>query len=149
MNPTLTASLYAVVEVRGQATTAEQAPGGREHPPARRGDEGGRREILTTTQEVKDTTQETGERTTRKAGGATQETSAATQEIGHATQDRRTTQERIPALLEADPRLTRRLLAERLGVTAGGVEYHPGRLRAAGTIRHVGATKAGRGEVLK
>ena len=40
MNPTLTASLYALVEVRGQATTAEQAPGGREHPPARRGNEG-------------------------------------------------------------------------------------------------------------
>ena len=41
MKPTLTASPYALVEVRDQATTAEQAPGGREHPPARRGDEGG------------------------------------------------------------------------------------------------------------
>ena len=87
--------------------------------------------------------------TARKAGGATQETSAATQEIGHTTQDGRTTQERIPALLEADPRLTRRLLADLLGMSAGGVEYHPGRLRAAGTIRYVGAAKAGRREVLK
>ena len=87
--------------------------------------------------------------TTRKAGGATQEASIATQEIGHTTQDGRTTQERIPALLEADPRLTRRLLAERLGITVDGVEYHLDRLRAAGTIRHVGATKAGRWEVLK
>ena len=87
--------------------------------------------------------------TARKAGGATQEASVATQEIGHTTQDGRTIQERIPALLEADPRLTRRLLAERLGMSAGGVEYHPGRLRAAGIIRHVGATKAGRWEVLK
>ena len=41
MKPTLTASPYALVEVRDQATTAEQAPGGREHPPTRRGDEGG------------------------------------------------------------------------------------------------------------
>ena len=35
-------------------------------------------------------------------------------------------------------------------MSAGGVEYHPGRLRAAGAIRrHAGATKAGRGEVLR
>jgi len=87
--------------------------------------------------------------TARKAGGATQEASIATQEIGHTTQDGRTTQERIPALLEADPRLTRHLLAERLGITVDGVKYHLDRLRAGGTIRHVGATKAGRWEVLK
>ena len=103
----------------------------------------GRWEVLTTTQEVRDTTQEIGERITQKAGGATREPGVATQEIGN------TTQERILALLEADPRLTRRLLAERLGITADGVKYHLNRLRAAGTIRHVGATKAGRWEVLK
>ena len=40
MNPALTASLHAVVGVRGQTTTAEQAPGGRDHP-ACRSDEGG------------------------------------------------------------------------------------------------------------
>ena len=45
MRPTLTASPYALVEVRGQATTAEQAAGGRDHP-ARRGDEAGRWEVL-------------------------------------------------------------------------------------------------------
>ena len=41
--------------------------------------------------------------------------------------------------------------AERPGMSVDGVEYHPDRLRADGTIRrHVGATKAGRrGEVLK
>ena len=103
----------------------------------------GRWEVLTTTQEVRDTTQEIGERITQKAGGATRELGVATQEIGN------TTQERILALLEADPKLTRRLLAERLGITADGVKYHLNRLRAAGTIRHVGATKTGRWEVLK
>ena len=35
-------------------------------------------------------------------------------------------------------------------MSTGGVEYHPGRLRAVGTIRrHVEATKAGHREVLR
>lgn len=60
-----------------------------------------------------------------------------------------TTQERILALLEAEPELTQRLLAERIGLTPDGVKYHLTKLRAAGAIRHVGSTKAGRWEVLK
>ena len=60
-----------------------------------------------------------------------------------------TTQERILALIEAEPEITRRLLAERVGITPDGVKYHLDKLRAAGVIRHVGATRAGRWEVLQ
>ena len=136
-------------------------------------------EIEATTQEIETTTQETGtttqeiERTTQEdSGAATQETEAATQEIGTTTQEIETTtqedsgaatqetetttqeiegstQERILALLKAKPGITRRLLAERVGITPDGVKYHLDKLRTAGVIRHVGATKAGRWEVLK
>lgn len=60
-----------------------------------------------------------------------------------------TTRERILALLKGEPELTQRMLAERVGLTPNGVKYHLTRLRAAGVIRHVGPTKAGRWEVLK
>ena len=136
-------------------------------------------EIETTTQETGITTQETGtttqeiETTTQEdSGAATQETEATTQEIGITTQEietttqedrgtatqeteattqeiEGTTQERILALLKAKPGITRRLLAERVGITPDGVKYHLDKLRTAGVIRHVGATKAGRWEVLK
>ena len=94
------------------------------------------RAIEVTTQEIGDTTQE--------IVGTTQEVEATTQENDGAT-----TQERILALLEAEPGITRRLLAERIGITPDGVKYHLDKLRAAGIIRHVGATKAGRWEVLQ
>ena len=99
--------------------------------------------IEATTQETEATTQEV-ERTTQEDGGAT------TQEIENTTQEiKGTTQERILALVKADPGITRRLLAERVGITPDGVKYHLDKLRTAGVIRHVGATKAGRWEVLK
>ena len=107
-------------------------------------------EIEATTQEIEATTQETGTTTQEiettnqeDSGAATQETDATTQEIEG------TTQERILALLKAKPGITRRLLAERVGITPDGVKYHLDKLRTAGVIRHVGATKAGRWEVLK
>lgn len=69
---------------------------------------------------------------------------SATQEI---TQE--TTQEKIIALLRQRPKLTRRDLAGKLGITDNGVKYHLNKLKAAGAIRHVGSTKAGHWEVLK
>ena len=93
---------------------------------------GGRWGILKTTQKINIPTQET----TQETGRTAQETEA-------------TTQERILVLLRAEPRITRRLLAERLGITPDGVKYHLDKLRAAGVIRHVGATKAGHWKVLK
>ena len=60
-----------------------------------------------------------------------------------------TARERILALLTAEPDLTQRLLAERVGLTRDGVKYHMKKLRAAGTVRRVGTGKAARWEVLK
>jgi predicted HTH transcriptional regulator len=74
----------------------------------------------------------------------TQETA---QEHEDTTQE--TTQERILAALRAEPKLTRRVIAERVGPSADGVKYHLGKLTGAGRIRHVGSTKAGRWEVLE
>ena len=93
------------------------------------------------------TTQETGATTTQETGTTTQETTITTQETA---QDRRAaTQERILALLRTEPAISRRVMAERIGITPDGVKYHLTKLRAAGVVRHVGATKGGRWEVLK
>jgi ATP-dependent DNA helicase RecG len=92
-----------------------------------------------TTQETGGTTQET----TQETAGTTQETAGTTQETGG------TTQERVLALLRAHPSMTRRELASRLGLSDNGIKYHLERMKAAGVIRHVGATKSGSWEVLK
>ena len=100
---------------------------------------------------AQETAQETRE-TTQETPGAAQETA---QEVAPTTQETTptaiapTTRERILALLKAEPRITRRLMAERIGITPSGVKYHLTKLRKAGIIRHVGPTKAGRWEVLK
>ncbi len=60
-----------------------------------------------------------------------------------------TTQEKIMASLRAEPTLTRKLLAQRLSISEDGVKYHLNKLKAAGRIRHVGPTKAGRWEVVE
>lgn len=57
-------------------------------------------------------------------------------------------QARILSALRAEPTLTRKALAARLGLTPDGVKYHLARLNAAGRLRHVGPTKTGRWEVL-
>ena len=106
-----------------------------------------------TTQEAGGATQEGGP-TTQETGGATQEGDPTTQEAGGATQEgdpttQEVTRQRVLDLLEAEPEITRRRLAERLGITPDGVKYHLDKLRNAGIIRHVGPTKAGRWEVLK
>ena len=106
-----------------------------------------------TTQEVPETTQEIAPTTQETA----QETQATTQEAPETTQETAqevattapTSRERILALLRAEPRITRRLMAERIGLTPSGVKYHLTKLRKEGIIRHVGPTKAGRWEVLK
>lgn len=98
------------------------------------------RERSETTQEIANTTQETPE-TTQEPTSATQETAPQSPPA--------TTRERVLALLKADPRTTRRRMAEQIGITPDGVKYHLAKLRKAGVIRHVGPTKAGRWEVLK
>lgn len=61
----------------------------------------------------------------------------------------KTTQEKILALLHAQPSITRRELAERIGLSDDGIKYHLDKLRAADVIRHVGPTKTGHWEILK
>ena len=60
-----------------------------------------------------------------------------------------TAQERILALLEEDPRLTRRRLVELIGISDSGIKYHLDKLKSQGVIRHVGPTKAGHWEIIK
>ena len=76
--------------------------------------------------------------------GAAPDVRKATQET---TQE--TTQEKILALLRAQPSLTRREMADRIGISADGIKYHLDKLKAAGRISHAGPTKAGHWEVLK
>ncbi len=68
-----------------------------------------------------------------------------------ATQEttQETTQEKILALLAANPSMTRKKLAENIGLSPDGIKYHLDKMRAAGLIRHVGSTKSGHWEILK
>ena len=125
-------------------------------------------EVAPTAQETPGTTQETAQEVPHATQETIQEPSKAAQETAQepttgqetaqeiaSTQETATTttaatsRERILALLKAEPRITRRLMAERIGLTPSGVKYHLTKLRKAGIIRHVGPTKAGRWEVLK
>lgn len=60
----------------------------------------------------------------------------------------KTTQEWILALLAAEPRITRRKVAKRLGISPDGAKYHLNKLRAAGIIQHIGPAKGGHWEIL-
>ena len=60
-----------------------------------------------------------------------------------------TVQEKVLALVRAQPSITRRELASRLGLSDSGIKYHLEKMKAAGVIRHLGATKSGSWEVLK
>jgi len=90
--------------------------------------------ILGNTQEaILDTTQEAVQGTTQETGLDT------TQE---------TIQEKIIRLMKAEPFITRRELAEKIGLSDAGVKYHLDRLRKMKCIRHVGSTKRGYWEVI-
>jgi hypothetical protein len=45
-----------------------------------------------------------------------------------------TTQEKIIACLKAEPTLTRKLLAHRVGLSEGGVKYHLNKLKGLGFV---------------
>lgn len=91
-----------------------------------------------TAQEIQGTAQEIGETAQETA----QETQGTAQETGE------TAQEKLLSLMRAQPSITRKELASRLGLSDSGIKYHLAKLRAAGLIRHVGPTKAGSWEVL-
>ena len=67
---------------------------------------------------------------------------------GSSGKSEATTQERILALLRENPEITRKALADRIGITLAGVKYHLANLRQAGRIRHVGSARKGHWEVM-
>ncbi|MGD2091461.1 MAG: winged helix-turn-helix transcriptional regulator [Candidatus Aminicenantes bacterium] len=46
-------------------------------------------------------------------------------------------------LIKEDPQLSRRAMAELVGISESGVKYHLDKLRKNGKITHVGPTKKG------
>jgi ATP-dependent DNA helicase RecG len=96
-------------------------------------------ETYETTQETRATAQETAQEIQGTAQETTQETKGTTQE----------TYEKILTWLRSHPAITRRELASRLGLSDSGIKYHLEKMKAAGVIRRVGATKSGYWEVLK
>lgn len=60
-----------------------------------------------------------------------------------------TTQEKILANIRKNPSITRKKLAEIIGITTDGVKYHLEKMSGNGIIKHVGPTKGGYWEILK
>ena len=81
------------------------------------------------------------ERTTPKPASTTPITTPIT--------TRKTVPERILALLTADPRMTQKQLAERVGLTLDGIKYHMRHLKASGAIVRVGSSRAGHWQILE
>ena len=80
----------------------------------------------------------------QKTTETTQKTTQKTAQTTH-----KPTRDRILDYLRDESHLTRRVLAERLGLTPDGVKYHLRKLKAAGALRRVGSDRAGRWEVLQ
>ena len=86
--------------------------------------------------------------TTPKTEQTTQK-SASTTPITTPITTPKTAPERILALLTADPRMTQKQLAERVGLTLDGIKYHMRHLKASGAIVRVGSSRAGHWQVLE
>ena len=71
----------------------------------------------------------------------------STQENELSTQE--TTAERIIAEIRKHPFTTRQQLAEIIGITPDGIKKQLDKLKKAGIIRHVGATKKGHWEIIE
>ena len=87
-------------------------------------------------------------------GGSTQENEQSTQETAKSTQEnssstQETTAEQIIEEIRKHPFTTRELLAEVIGITPDGIKKQLDKLKKAGKIRHVGATKKGHWEIIK
>lgn len=101
------------------------------------------------TQETERNTQERPKITQEKRR-FTQEKEINTQEIDGITQENpRNTQEQILEAIRNNPRITRRELAVILNRTEDSIKYQLLKLTRQGTIKHVGATKAGEWQILK
>ena len=78
---------------------------------------------------------------------STQEALVSTQENSSSTQ--RTTSERIIEEIRKHPFTPREQLAEVIGITPDGIKKQLDKLKKAGKIRHVGATKKGHWEIIE
>ena len=69
--------------------------------------------------------------------------------LGSATQKttQKTTQ-KILKLIAQNPRITRKDLAEQIGISTDGVKYHLNRMRKQNLIRRIGPDRGGRWEVV-
>ncbi len=74
-------------------------------------------------------------------------TSRDTGETREKTREK--TRDKVLALIAELPRITTVELAERIGITAKGIEWQLGKLKADGRIRRVGPDKGGHWEVLE
>ena len=79
-------------------------------------------------------------------GSSTQET---TQETTQEIEIEKSIPDQIVALMEIEPRVTARKIAEHLGISFDGVRYHIKKLKARGVIKREGSTKSGKWVVLK
>ncbi|MBO7290487.1 MAG: Fic family protein [Bacteroidaceae bacterium] len=84
---------------------------------------------------------------TQENARSTQECNKSTQEIQDATQQ--TTTERIVEEIRKHPFTTREQLAGVIGITPDGIKKQLDKLKKAGKIRHVGATKKGHWEIIE
>ena len=89
---------------------------------------------------------EEGNRTTVGKRPGDDEEPPATQETTQITiqTTQIPTRKRILDCLRTEPELTRRELADRIGITPDGIKYHLRKLKALGSIRRVGSDRAGR-----
>lgn len=86
--------------------------------------------------------------TTQKGTGTTPITTAIVDSTTAKTTGK-TTAKRILALLRSDPEISLAAVADGVGLTVDGVRYHIRKLKAAGAVRRLGSSRAGRWEVLK
>ena len=78
---------------------------------------------------------------------STQENKESTKEKEKSTQE--TTAERIIEEIRKNPFTTRKQLSEVIGITPDGIKKQLDKLKKAGKIRHVGATKKGHWEIIE
>ena len=86
------------------------------------------------------------ETSTQENTSSTQENTSSTQEIQQSSQQ--TTAERIIEKIRKHPFTTREQLAKVIGITPDGIKKQLDKLKKAGKIRHVGATKKGHWEII-
>jgi ATP-dependent DNA helicase RecG len=80
----------------------------------------------------------------REEGGTTQKTTQETRE-----KTRKKTREKVLAIIAELPTITTAELAERIGITAKGIEWQLGKLKADGRVRRVGPDKGGHWEIIE